>query len=86
MSQIKAGMKGKGKTVFVGDKIEEFDVEVLGVLRNFQPKKDLILVKLTGGIIKNACVIQGMSGSPVYIDDKLVGAVAYSFTTFAKEA
>jgi len=86
LSQIKAGMKGKGKTIFVGDKIEEFDVEVLGVLRNFQPKKDLILVKLTGGIIKNAGVIQGMSGSPVYIDDKLVGAVAYSVTTFSKEA
>jgi len=86
LSQIKAGMKGKGKTVFIGDKIEEFDVEILGVLRNFQPKKDLILAKLRGDIIENAGVIEGMSGSPVYIEGKLVGAVAYSFTTFAKEA
>jgi len=86
VSQIKAGMKGKGKSVFMGGKIEEFDVEILGVLHNFQPKRNLILAKLKNSILDEAGVIQGMSGSPVYVDGKLIGAVAYSFGTFTKEA
>lgn len=86
VSQIKAGMKGKGKSVFMGSKIEEFDVEILGVLHNFQPKRNLILAKLKNSILDEAGVIQGMSGSPVYVDGKLIGAVAYSFGTFTKEA
>lgn len=86
LDQIKTGMKGKGLSVFIEDKIEEFDVEIIGVLRNFQPKRDLILAKLSGSAVDKAGVIQGMSGSPVYLDGKIIGAVAYSVASFAKEA
>src|SRR5262249_8354076 len=68
-----------GKTVFQGTKIEQFDVELLGVLKNFAPKQDMILARLSGGPIARTGVIAGMSGSPVYIDGKLLGAVAFSF-------
>lgn len=85
INQIKAGMKGKGKSVFVQDKVEEFDVEILGVLANVLPKKDIILARLTGKGLENTGVISGMSGSPVYLEGKLIGAIAYSFP-FAKEA
>lgn len=83
--QVKSGMKGIGRCVFQGNKIEDFDVEILGVLRNFRPKKSLILARLQGRGLEKSGVIQGMSGSPVYIDGKIAGAVAYSFA-FAKEA
>lgn len=86
IEQIKTGMKGKGRSVFIDDKIEEFDVEILGVIRDFQPKKNLILAKLKGNIVDQAGVIQGMSGSPVYIDGKLIGAISYSIADFPKEA
>jgi hypothetical protein len=88
VEQVKAGMTGKGKTVFKGTKIEEFDVEILGVLRNdpsHGPKKSLILAKLSGGDLEKTGVSEGMSGSPVYIKGKLIGAVAYSFPN-SKEA
>ncbi len=85
LDEIKPGMKGKGKTVFAEDRIEEFEVELLGVLHNFMPKKNLILARLKGNILDNAGVVGGMSGSPVYVEGKLVGAIAYSFP-FAKEA
>jgi len=85
VEQIKAGMKGKGRSVFLGDTIEEFDVEVLGVMRNIQPKKDLIVVKISGPSIDGAGVIQGMSGSPIYIEGKLIGALSYSLGNFVKE-
>jgi len=84
LSQIQTGMKGKGRSVFVGHEIEEFDVEILGILRNYQPQRNLILAKLSGQGLENIGVAQGMSGSPVYIDGKLIGAVAYGFP-FAKE-
>jgi len=86
VDQITAGMKGKGRTVFGADRIEEFDVEILGVLRNYQPRRNLILARLEGRVLENAGVIEGMSGSPVYVDGKLVGAVAYSLGQFSKEA
>ncbi len=86
VDQIKAGMKGKGRTVFAGTKIEEFNVEILGVLRNWQPKKDLILARLEGGPLGRTGVMEGMSGSPVYIDGKLIGAVSYSIASFSKDA
>jgi hypothetical protein len=76
---VRPGMKGYGKTVFAGTKIEQFDVELLGVLKNFQPKQDMILARLSGGPLARTGVIAGMSGSPVYIDGKLLGAVAFSF-------
>ncbi len=85
LSQIRPGLKGVGRTVFEGDKIEEFQVEILGVLKNATaPKHDVILARLSGGPLEKTGIIAGMSGSPVYIDGKLVGAVALSFP-FAKE-
>ncbi len=85
LDQVKAGMKGKGRSVFQGSRIEEFDVEIIGVLKNVEPKKSIILARLKGGILEEAGVISGMSGSPVYVDGKLIGAVAYSLGTFVKE-
>ncbi len=88
VEQIKAGMTGKGKTVFKGTKIEEFDVEILGVLRNdpsHGPKKSMILAKLSGCDLEKTGVSEGMSGSPVYIKGKLIGAIAYGFPN-SKEA
>lgn len=73
-------MHGVGRTVFSGDRIEEFQVDVLGVLENLGPKQSVILARLSGGPLSKTGVLQGMSGSPVYIDGKLVGAVALAFT------
>ena len=79
VDEVRAGMKGIGRTVFQGTKIEEFNVELLGVLKNFGPKQDMILARLSGGPLARTGVIAGMSGSPVYIDGRLLGAVAFSF-------
>jgi hypothetical protein len=84
LKDIRAGMHGTGKTVFSGDKIEDFDVEILGVLENTGPKQSLILARLSGGPLEHTGVMQGMSGSPVYIDGKLIGAVAMAFP-YAKD-
>ena len=85
IADIKPGLKGVGRTIFEGDHIEEFQVEILGILKNaLAPKHDLILARLSGGPLEKTGVIAGMSGSPVYIDGKLVGAVAISFA-FSKE-
>ncbi|MGO8813985.1 MAG: SpoIVB peptidase S55 domain-containing protein [Terriglobia bacterium] len=86
LSDVRAGLKGVGRTIFEGDKIEEFQVEILGVLKNaIAPKRSLILARLSGGPLATTGVISGMSGSPVYIDGKLVGAVSRSFP-LSKEA
>ncbi|MEW5979120.1 MAG: SpoIVB peptidase S55 domain-containing protein [Acidobacteriota bacterium] len=85
LDQVKAGMKGMGRTVFQGDQIEEFEVEILGVLENIAPKQSAILAKLSGGPLEKTGVMGGMSGSPVYVEGKVVGAVAFSFP-FSKEA
>src|SRR5581483_1566960 len=85
VQDVKAGMRGKGRTVFSGDRVEEFDVEILGVLENIGPKQSLILGRLSGGPLAKTGVMQGMSGSPVFIDGKLVGAVAMAFP-FATDA
>ncbi len=77
-------MRGTGRTVFTGDRVDEFNVEILGVLDNFGPKESLILARLSGGPLEHTGVMEGMSGSPVYIDGKLVGAVAMAFP-FAKD-
>src|SRR4051794_41458455 len=77
-------MRGTGRTVFNGNKVEDFNVEILGVLDNIGPKESLILARLSGGPLEHTGVMQGMSGSPVYIDGKLVGAVAMAFP-FAKD-
>ena len=85
LNQVKPGMKGTGRSVFLKDKIEEFEVEVLGVLKDYNPKSSLILAKLSSPIVDSTGISEGMSGSPVYIEGKLIGAVAYGFA-FAKEA
>jgi len=85
VDQIRPGLKGVGRTVFEGDKIEEFQVEFLGVMHNvMSPKHDVILARLSGDQLEKTGVMAGMSGSPVYVDGKLVGAVALAFP-FAKE-
>ena len=84
LDQIKPGMLGVGRTVFEGTRIEEFKVQVIGVLDNIGPKQSLILARLDGGPLEKTGVIAGMSGSPVFIDGKLVGAVSYGFP-FSKE-
>jgi len=84
LREIHAGQRGIGKTVFSGDRIAEFQVEILGVLENMGPKQSIILARLSGGPLDSAGVMQGMSGSPVYIDGRLAGAVALAFP-FAKE-
>lgn len=84
LKDIRAGMTGVGKTVFSGDKIEDFKVEILGILANTGPKQSLILARLSGGPLEHTGVMQGMSGSPVYVDGKLIGAVAMAFP-FAKD-
>lgn len=83
LSEIKEGMTGVGRTVFKGSQIEEFQVEILGVLKNYLPQQNLILGMLKGGNLEETGVIAGMSGSPVYINGKMIGAVAYSWP-FAK--
>lgn len=80
VSELQEGMRGIGKTVVKGTEIEEFSVEILGVLKNQGPVKNLILVRVSGPVIdQTGGIAQGMSGSPVLIDDKLVGAVAYGW-------
>jgi len=86
VDELKAGMVGIGRTVFQGDRLEEFKVHILGVLRNvIGTRRNLILAKLEGGPLADTGVIAGMSGSPVYIDGRLVGAVSYSLGQFSKE-
>jgi hypothetical protein len=84
--QVKAGMHGVAYTVFEGVTPESMDVEILGVLRNMAgPKSDVILARLHGKKVEYTGVVAGMSGSPVYIDGKLVGAIAYRIGSFSKE-
>jgi hypothetical protein len=84
LQEVRPGLKGVGKTVFSGTRIEEFQVEILGVLPNIGPRQSLILARLSGGPLAETGVLQGMSGSPVYIGGKLLGAVAMGFA-FSKE-
>jgi len=86
VDEIKPGMVGISRTVFEGAEMQEFKVHILGVLRNVQaPQRNLILARLEGGPLAQTGVIAGMSGSPVYIDGRLVGAVSYSIGSFPKE-
>jgi hypothetical protein len=86
VDEVRPGMKGVGYTVFQGTKPEPMGVEVLGVLRNLNgPKSDVVLVKLVGEKPEFTGVVAGMSGSPVYIDGKLLGAIAYRIGQFSKE-
>ncbi|MEO8502225.1 MAG: SpoIVB peptidase S55 domain-containing protein, partial [Vicinamibacteria bacterium] len=85
LEDVKPGMHGVGRTVFANQKLETFDVEIIGALENSAPKQTMVMARLTGGPLANTGVIAGMSGSPVYIDGKLLGAVAFGFA-FSKEA
>src|SRR5579872_4741397 len=86
IDQIHAGMRGVAYTVFQGVKPEAMDVEVLGVLHNVNgPKGDIILVRLHGQKVEYTGVVAGMSGSPVYFDGKLAGAIAFRIGEFSKE-
>ena len=86
LNQIHEGMKGTALTVFQGVKPESMDVEVLGVMHNVNgPKSDIILVRLHGTKPEYTGVVAGMSGSPVYFDGKLAGALAFRIGEFSKE-
>ena len=86
VGEIRPGMVGVGRTVFDGTRVEEFTVNILGVLENvIGTRRNLILAKLQGGPLANTGVIAGMSGSPVYVDGRLIGAVSYSLGQFSKE-
>ena len=84
LKEVKAGMRGIGKTVFADSRVEDFPVEILGVMENMGPRQSIILARLGGPQVERTGVMQGMSGSPVYIDGRLIGAVALAFP-FAKE-
>jgi hypothetical protein len=84
VDDVQPGMKGVGKTVLKGIKIDTFQAEVLGVLRNGSPGRDMVLCRLSGAELEKTGVIAGMSGSPVYIENKLLGAVAYAWA-YGKE-
>src|SRR6266849_5899704 len=84
VDDIRPGLKGFGRTVIHGTKVETFDAEVLGVLKNTSPGRDMILCRLSGLGLEKTGVIAGMSGSPIYLDGKLLGAVAFAWP-FGKE-
>lgn len=87
LKAIQPGMKGVGYTIFAGDRREKFDVEVLGILPNLMgPRQDIVLVRLSSPSIARSGVVAGMSGSPVYIDGKLAGAISLKFGSFTTEA
>src|SRR6266403_6169284 len=87
LSQVRPGMQGYAYTIFAGDQVEKFDLEVLGVLDNFLgPKQPIILVQLKGPKVEHTGVVAGMSGSPVYLDGKLAGALSLKLGIFTKEA
>jgi len=86
LSQVRPGMQGYAYTIFAGDQIEKFDLEVIGVLDNFLgPKQSIILVQLKGPKVEHTGVVAGMSGSPVYLDGKLAGALSLKLGIFTKE-
>lgn len=86
VSEVRPGMVGIGRTVFRGAAVEDFTVRIIGTLKSVvAPQRDLILAKLEGGPLADTGVIAGMSGSPVYIDGKLIGAVSYQLGQFPKE-
>src|SRR6478752_6432030 len=86
INEIRPGMVGVGRTVFDGTHVEEFKANILGVLENvIGTHRNLILARLEGGPLANTGVIAGMSGSPVYIDGRLIGAVSYALGAFSKE-
>ncbi len=84
VDELKVGQRGYGVTVMKGVTREKFDAEVLGVLKNTSPGRDMVLCRLSGLNLERTGVIAGMGGSPVYIEGKLLGAVAYAWA-YGKE-
>ena len=78
--EVQAGMKGSGRTVFAGTRIESFDVEILGKLPDIGPDRNLIIARCSGGPLAESGILAGMSGSPVTIDGRLIGALSYSWS------
>src|SRR6266478_3302930 len=86
LSHVRPGMQGYAYTIFAGDQVEKFDLEVLGVLDNFLgPKQSIILVQLKGPKVEHTGVVAGMSGSPVYLEGKLAGALSLKLGILTKE-
>jgi hypothetical protein len=85
VTEIKEGMKGYGLTVFHGTEPERFDVEVIGVLRNFRPGEPLVVIKTPNPRLDVTKAVHGMSGSPIYLDGRLAGAYSYSLSQFEIE-
>jgi len=79
VSEIQPGMRGYGLTVFRGTTPERFDIEVVDILHGFRPDQDLIIVHCEHPILEDANTVGGMSGSPIFIDDRLVGAYSYGW-------
>jgi hypothetical protein len=87
LSQVREGMQGYAYTVFAGDQVEKFELVVVGVMPNFLgPKQSIILVELKGPKVEHTGVVAGMSGSPVYLEGKLAGALSLKLGVFTKEA
>jgi hypothetical protein len=87
LDQVRVGMQGYAYTIFAGDQVEKFDLEVLGVMPNFLgPKQSIILVQLKGPKVEHTGVVAGMSGSPVYLEGKLAGALSLKLGIFTKDA
>ncbi|MFT3927598.1 MAG: SpoIVB peptidase S55 domain-containing protein [Myxococcales bacterium] len=80
VSEVRAGMKGYGLSVFEGTEPARFDVEVIGVLHNFRPDQDLVLIKTPHPLLEHTGSVAGMSGSPIYLDGRLLGAYAYGWS------
>ena len=86
VADIHPGLRGVARTVFEGNRLEDFEVEFLGVLKNaIGPQQDMILARLHGEKVEFTGVVAGMSGSPVYVDGRIVGAISYRLGAFAKE-
>jgi hypothetical protein len=85
LSEIKPGMEGEGKTIFKGSQIETFKFKVLGILDKFVSDKNLIIAELYAPELNDGGVIAGMSGSPVYINGRLIGSVSYGLSDFSKK-
>src|SRR5260221_7012483 len=86
LDQVRPGMQGYAYTIFAGDQVEKFDLEVIGVMPNFLgPKQSIILVQLKGPKVEHTGVVAGMSGSPVYLEGKLAGALSLKLGIFTKD-
>jgi SpoIVB peptidase S55 len=86
LSEVRPGMQGYAYTIFAGDQVEKFDLEVIGIMPNFLgPRQTIILVQLKGPKVEHTGVVAGMSGSPVYFEGKLAGALSLKLGVFTKE-